>query len=480
MIEIQNFINGEWCDAASGKKMDVIDPSKGTKYAQLSFSDSTDVKAAISAAKDAYPEWSKMAVSKRAELMMNLARLIDENANELIKAESLDNGKPLKLAKHVDIPRASANIRFFAQAIGQFHGESFMMDDGSVNYTSYESLGVVTCISPWNLPLYLFTWKIAPALATGNTIVAKPSEVTPYTAYLFGKLFKEAGFPKGVLNIINGIGSEVGEELVKNEAIKAVSFTGSTRTGEIISESVAGVFKKVSLEMGGKNPNVIFADCDYDKMLSTTIHSSFSNQGQICLCGSRILIEKSLASKFLDDFVKKASELKVGPPQEPETKVGAIVSKEHYNKILSYIELAKEEGGEILCGGKAVHPQGEYENGYYIEPTIIVNLDQQCRTNQEEIFGPVVTVETFETMDEAIEKANSTKYGLSATVWTSDTSKALRASREIQAGIVWVNCWLKRDLRTPFGGVKNSGVGREGGLDALKFFTEVKNTCISQ
>ena len=480
MIEIQNFINGEWRDANSGKKMEVVDPSRGSVYGQLSFSDSSDVKDAIHAAKNAYPEWSKMSISKRSQLMMKLADLIDENADSLIKAESLDNGKPLKLAKHVDIPRASANIRFYAQAIGQFHGDSYMMDDGSVNYTSYESLGVVTCISPWNLPLYLFTWKIAPALATGNTIVAKPSEVTPYTAYLFSKLFKEAGFPKGVLNIINGIGSEVGEELVKNENIKAVSFTGSTRTGEIISESVAGAFKKVSLEMGGKNPNVIFEDCDYDKMLSTTVHSSFSNQGQICLCGSRILVEKSLAPKFLKDFVEKAKELKVGPPSESDTKVGAIVSKEHYSKILKYIGIAKEEGGEILCGGNAIHPEGDYKNGYYIEPTIIVNLNQQCRTNQEEVFGPVVSVDTFETIDEAIEKANSTKYGLSATVWTKDTSKALRASREIQAGIVWVNCWLKRDLRTPFGGVKNSGVGREGGMDALKFFTEVKNTCISQ
>jgi aminomuconate-semialdehyde/2-hydroxymuconate-6-semialdehyde dehydrogenase len=435
---------------------------------------------AINAAQKAYPSWKSTPLEKRVSLMMRLADLIDENADELAKAESLDNGKPLKLAQRVDIPRASANIRFYAHAITHFHGDSFMMDDGSVNYTSYESLGVVTCISPWNLPLYLFTWKIAPALATGNTIIAKPSEVTPYTAYLFGKLFKEAGFPDGVLNIINGIGTEVGEELVKNPLVKAVSFTGSTRTGKIISESVAGEFKKVSLEMGGKNPNVILADCDYEKMLATTIHSSFSNQGQICLCGSRILIEKSIYDKFIKDFVAKTNKLIVGPPNNPDSKIGAIVSEEHYNKILKHIEIAKNEGGEILCGGKAVMLEGEYSNGYYIAPTIIVNLNQSCRTNQEEIFGPVVTVETFESVEEALTKANGTSYGLSATIWTKDTTKALRLSREIQAGIVWVNCWLKRDLRTPFGGVKSSGVGREGGMDALKFFTEVKNTCISQ
>ncbi len=480
MIEIKNFINGAWLDAQSGKKMDVIDPSKGEKYANLSYSNGTDVKSAINAAKDAFPIWKSTPLEKRIKLMLKLADLIDENAESLVKAESLDNGKPLKLAQRVDIPRASSNIRFFAQAMSQFHGESFMMDDGSVNYTSYEPLGVVTCISPWNLPLYLFTWKIAPALAVGNTIVAKPSEVTPYTAYLFGQLFEKAGFPKGVLNIVNGVGNEVGEELVKNPDIKAVSFTGSTRTGQIISQSVAGEFKKVSLEMGGKNPNVIFADADYDKMLATTIHSSFSNQGQICLCGSRILVQKSIYEKFLHDFVEKTKKLKVGPPSEPDTKVGAIVSKEHYNKILKHIEIAKEEGGMILCGGHAKKLDGEYSNGYYIEPTVIVNLDQKCRSNQEEIFGPVVTVDTFETLDEAIEKSNSTAYGLSATVWTKDTNKAIRASREIKAGIVWVNCWLKRDLRTPFGGVKNSGVGREGGFHALKFFTEVKNTCISQ
>ncbi len=480
MIEIKNYINGKWTDSISGKKMDVIDPSKGEKYANLTFSDSQDVKAAIESAHDAYDLWNNTSISKRAELMLKLADLIDANADQLATAESLDNGKPVKLSKRIDIPRAAANIRYFAHAITQFNGESFIMDDGSVNFTSHESLGVVTCISPWNLPLYLFTWKIAPALATGNTIVAKPSEVTPYTSFLFSKLFQEAGFPKGVLNIVHGIGSEVGEELVKNKLVKAVSFTGSTKTGQIISQSIAGEFKKVSLEMGGKNPNVIFADCDFDKMLSTTIHSSFSNQGQICLCGSRILVEESLAEKFVEAFVLKTKALKVAPPTQDDSKVGAIVSEEHYNKILKHINIAKEEGGKILCGGNAIQMDGAYKNGFYIEPTVIVNLNQQCRTNQEEIFGPVVTIDTFSTEEEAILKANATSYGLSATIWTKDSSKAIKVSRKIHAGIVWVNCWLKRDLRTPFGGVKNSGVGREGGMDALRFFTEVKNTCISQ
>ncbi len=480
MIEIRNYIGGEWKDAISGKKMDVIDPSKGEKYANLSFSNEEDVKDAIHSAQEGWKQWKKTKREERVNLMLKLADLIDEHAELLIDAETKDNGKPRKLAARVDIPRASANIRFFAHAVSQFHGDSFVMDDGSLNVTTYDPLGIVSCISPWNLPLYLFTWKIAPAIATGNTVVAKPSEVTPYTAFLFSQLFHEAGFPAGVLNIVNGVGGEVGEELVKNKLIKAVSFTGSTRTGRIISESVAGEFKKVSLEMGGKNPNVIFADCDYDKMLATTMHSSFSNQGQICLCGSRILVEKSIASKFTNDFVQRTNKLKVGPPTDNETKVGAIVSKEHFEKILSCIETAKKEKGDILCGGHALKMEGEYANGYYIAPTIITNMDQNCKTNQEEIFGPVVTIDTFETEEEAIQKANATQYGLSATVWTSDNRKAIRMSREIEAGIVWINSWLKRDLRTPFGGVKNSGVGREGGIEALKFFTEVKNTCFSQ
>ncbi|MEL7222508.1 MAG: aldehyde dehydrogenase, partial [Bacteroidota bacterium] len=375
-----------------------------------------------------------------------------------------------------DIPRASANFRFFAQAITQFSTRAHEMTD-AINYTLRQPLGVVATISPWNLPLYLFTWKIAPALAAGNTVLAKPSEVTPMTAYLLSEICIEAGLPKGVLNIVHGDGINVGAELCKHPQVKAISFTGSTRVGAEIAKVAAPVFKKVSLEMGGKNPNIIFADCNYEKMIDTTIRSSFANQGQICLCGSRIFVERSIYEQFKKDFVARTQALKVGPPSDPTVNQGAVVSKPHYDKVLSYIQLAQEEGGEILAGGKAVFPEG-YEQGWYIAPTIIEGLAHDCRTNQEEIFGPVVTIMPFDTEEEVLRYANSTQYGLSSTLWTENLSRANRMAKSIHAGIVWVNTWLLRDLRTPFGGVKNSGVGREGGFEALRFFTEPKNICV--
>ncbi|MCL4156245.1 UNVERIFIED_CONTAM: hypothetical protein GTU68_036739 [Idotea baltica] len=417
-----------------------------------------------------------MGVNERSRILTRIADLIDEKHEALALAESIDNGKPLSLARKVDIPRASANMRFFAQAITQFSSESHEMTD-AINYTLREPLGVIGTISPWNLPLYLFTWKIAPALAAGNTVIAKPSEVTPMSAYLFGEICIEAGLPAGVLNIVQGEGTKVGANMTSHPNIKAISFTGSTRVGQEIARVGAPMFKKLSLEMGGKNPNIIFEDCDYEDMLSTTLRSSFANQGQICLCGSRIYVEESLYEKFKHDFVERAKKLKVGPPLDPKTDTGAIVSKPHYEKILSYIEIAKEEGGTILCGGKALHPEG-VENGWYIAPTIIADLGPECRTNQEEIFGPVVSITPFKKIEEAIQYANSTNYGLSCTIWTQNLGKAHRLAREIQSGIIWINTWLQRDLRTPFGGMKHSGVGREGGLEALRFFTEPKNVCI--
>jgi aminomuconate-semialdehyde/2-hydroxymuconate-6-semialdehyde dehydrogenase len=352
------------------------------------------------------------------------------------------------------------------------------MENRAVNYTNRKPIGVVGCISPWNLPLYLFTWKIAPALAAGNCVVAKPSEVTPYTAFLLSELCIEAGLPAGVLNIVHGLGPKAGDAIIKHKKIKAISFTGGTKTGEYIARTAAPMFKKLSLELGGKNPNLIFADCDFDKMLSTTIKSSFANQGQICLCGSRILIERSIYDKFRDAFVEKVNRMKIGNPADPKTKMGAVVSEGHMNKVLSYIELAKDEGGKVIAGGNRVKMDGELSGGYYIEPTVIEGLDQSCRTNQEEIFGPVVTLMPFDSDEEAVEKANSTQYGLAATVWTQNLDRAHKVSAQLESGIVWVNCWLLRDLRTPFGGVKNSGVGREGGFEALKFFTEPQNVCI--
>ncbi|MEO8648723.1 MAG: aldehyde dehydrogenase, partial [Acidobacteriota bacterium] len=348
----------------------------------------------------------------------------------------------------------------------------------AINYTLRHPLGVVGCISPWNLPLYLFTWKVAPALAAGCTVVAKPSEITPMTAYLLSKLCIEAELPAGVLNIVHGTGGAVGASLVSHPAVKGISFTGGTKTGEEIARTATPMFKKLSLELGGKNPNIIFADCNYDEMLATTVRSSFANQGEICLCGSRIFVERPLYEQLKQDLVARVSALKVGDPHDPETDVGAIVSEQHFDKILSYIELAKNEGGTVLTGGKRVVPDGRCSNGYFIEPTVIEGLSHDCRTNQEEIFGPVVTIMPFDQEEEVIGYANSVRYGLSATVWTENLSRAHRVSAALESGIVWVNCWMLRDLRTPFGGMKDSGIGREGGFEALRFFTEEKNVCI--
>ncbi len=475
---IQNFINGELLPPQSDTYLDNHNPAIGKTYSYIPDSDERDVEQAVQAAKAAFDDWSKRPVEFRSRVLHRIADLIDQNLELLAAVESDDNGKPVKLATRVDIPRASANFRFFASSILHFASESHNMDFKAMNYTLRQPIGVVGCISPWNLPLYLFTWKIAPALAAGNTVVAKPSEVTPMTAYLLSKICNSAGLPKGVLNILHGTGPKVGASIVEHKDVKAISFTGGTNTGESIARTAAPMFKKLSLELGGKNPNIIFADCDFDKALTTTIQSSFSNQGQICLCGSRIFIERPIYDRFKKEFMAKTYLLKVGDPQSDDSHIGAIVSKDHFDKILSYIDLAKEEGGDILIGGKSVRVKGRCEEGWFIEPTIVEGLSYDSRTNQEEIFGPVVTITPFDTEEEVLMMANSTKYGLAATVWTSDLQKAHRVSEEIEAGIVWVNCWLRRDLRTPFGGVKASGVGREGGWESLKFFTEQKNICV--
>jgi len=477
MITLLNYIDGELIEAEQGKILPLYNPALGEQYGTLPDSKVEDVELAISAARKAFPVWRDTSVAERSRIMSKIAELIEEKLEVLALAETTDNGKPLWLSKLVDVPRGATNLRFFAQAITQFTQDTHEMSD-AINYTLRQPLGVVACISPWNLPLYLFTWKIAPAIAAGNTVVAKPSEVTPYTAYLLSEICIEAGLPAGVLNIVHGNGDPVGTTLTSHKDIKAISFTGSTRVGRSIATTAAPLFKKYSLEMGGKNPNIIFSDCDYAKMLKTTINSSFSNQGQICLCGSRIFVQTEIYEQFKKDFVEKAKLLTVGNPLTPRINLGAIVSKVHYEKILSYLELAKEEGGTILCGGVAVHPEG-CENGYFIAPTIIEGLSQDCRTNQEEIFGPVVTIMPFEKEEEVLSYANATDYGLSCTIWTENLSRAHRLSDKIEAGIVWVNTWLHRDLRTPFGGVKNSGVGREGGKEALRFFTEAKNVCIA-
>ncbi|MEM9649223.1 MAG: aldehyde dehydrogenase [Bacteroidota bacterium] len=477
MKTILNYIGGEFTRPKGDCYLDVYNPSTTQVYAKVPDSDEADMQAAIAAAEKAFPSWSGTSLEERHEVLMRISKHVERDLEALALAESLDNGKPLKLARTVDIPRVASNFRFFATALMQFSSESHEMNWDAINYTLRRPLGVVGCISPWNLPLYLFSWKIAPALAMGNTVVAKPSEVTPMTAFLLAKICDEVGLPKGVLNIVHGQGTKTAAMLSTHKTVKAVSFTGSTKVGVDIATKAAPLFKKLSLEMGGKNPNIIFADCDYDKMLQTTLRSSFANQGQICLCGSRIYIEKPLYEKFKTDFVQRTKALRIGHPSEEDSDLGAIVSKAHFEKIMGHIKLAEQEGGRILCGGKPVRPKGA-EDGWYIAPTVIEGLDSACSTNKEEIFGPVVTLAPFESEKEALDLANNSDYGLSATIWTQNLGRAHRIARDLEAGIVWVNTWLLRDLRTPFGGMKNSGVGREGGLEALRFFTEPKNVCI--
>ena len=477
-MNIQNYINGEFVNPIQDNWLDNYNPSNGEIYGQIPNSSTEDVENAYLAAANAFPSWSNTTLDERSNILSEIANLILEKIDFLAAAESKDNGKPISLAKSVDIPRAASNFQFFANAITQFSSEAHeSVGFNAINFTLRQPIGVVGCISPWNLPLYLFTWKIAPAIAAGNCVVAKPSEITPMTAFLLGKICNEAGLPKGVLNIVHGLGSSTGQAIVSHPNIKAISFTGGTKTGAHIARIAAPMFKKLSLELGGKNPNIIFADCDYDKMLATTVRSSFSNQGQICLCGSRILVEESIYIKFKIDFIKKVSELKVGNPSNSDTNIGALVSKEHLEKVKSYIDIVEQEGGKILFGGKTVTVT-DSENGYYLQPTIIEVFDNNCRLNQEEIFGPVVTLMSFKNDEEALSLANDIKYGLSATVWTNNLNRTMQFSKQLQTGIVWVNTWMLRDLRTPFGGTKDSGVGREGGYEALRFFTEPKNICI--
>lgn len=479
MNKLLNYINGTHLPPTSVAYIDNYNPATGEVYSRLPDSDARDVQIAVDAAKNAFPAWSNTPVETRSRLLLRIAELIERDTEKLARAESIDQGKPVWLAREVDIPRAASNFRFFANSIVGFASEAHPMEDRAINYTLRQPIGVAGAISPWNLPLYLFTWKIAPALATGNCVVAKPSELTPMTAFMLSELCIEAGLPAGVLNIVHGYGTKVGAAIIAHPDIPVITFTGGTKTGGEIAAKAAPMFKKLSLEMGGKNPTIIFADCDFEKMIETTIRSSFSNQGEICLCGSRIFVERPLYDKFKKEFISRTKALRIGDPPEDSTAIGAINSLQHLQKILSYVTLAQSEGGKILCGGNRVHLEGRCKYGWFVEPTVVEGLSFNCRTNREEIFGPVVTLMPFDTEDEVLMYANSSQYGLASNIWTSDVSRAHRVAAKIQTGIVWVNCWMLRDLRTPFGGMRNSGLGREGGMEALRFFTEPKNICVS-
>lgn len=478
MLKIRNFIDGSFESPLSGHFLSVENPSNGQIYGECPNSDASDAGKAIRAAKKSQPAWNALAPSRRSEILLKIADILERRLIEFARAESQDQGKPVDLAATLDIPRSISNFRFFATRLLHLENKAFPTSTDVFHYVERAPVGVVGLITPWNLPLYLLTWKIAPAIAFGNTVVCKPSELTPLTAFLLCDVFQEAGLPPGVVNMLFGAGPRAGQAIIEHPDIKAISFTGGTQTGRQIARTAAPLFKKLSLELGGKNPNIIFADASFDSAVQTSLRSSFLNQGEICLCGSRIYVQKPIYNNFLNAFHQLTRSYRVGDPADTQTQMGALVSRSHLEKVEGYVAQAIADGGKILCGGKRPVLPAQLSSGYFFEPTILIDVPHNSRVIQEEIFGPVVTVTPFESEEDVINLANEPAYGLAASVWTENLSRAHRVARALDAGIVWVNGWMLRDLRVPFGGIKESGIGREGGDWSYDFYTETKDICV--
>ena len=477
MILVRNYINGIFVD--SKETIEDINPATSEVIATIPRSNSNDVNEAVLAADKARDNWSSLSLDERRKWLEKIANALEARSEEIAKLESLDTGKPIKIARAVDASRSVANFRFFAEFSKDFHEQKFLMEDAT-NHVIFKPVGIAGLITPWNLPLYLLSWKIAPAIVMGNTVVAKPSELTPLTANLLAEVFDEVGLPAGVVNIVHGFGHETGQAIVSHPLVNLISFTGGTITGKKVAETAAPMFKKLSLELGGKNATIVLDDVNLDSAIPEIARSGFLNQGQVCLCGSRILVSDKIWDDFLEKFIEHVSNMKVGNPSSDDSDLGALVSLSHRDKVESYIHLAEREGGEILYGGKRPSLESPFDEGSFLEPTIVSNLDYQSRTATEEIFGPVVTLHKFEKDEDAVEMANCTEYGLAGSVWTSDSARGKSLAEKIETGMVWINTWLHRDLRVPFGGVKNSGVGTEGGRWSLSFFSQPVNICVKE
>ncbi len=482
--EIRNFIAGEYVPAKSGRAFDKRSPVDGRLIARVAEAGEAEVDAAVKAARAALDgPWGRLQPAERGDLLYAVANEINKRFDAFLEAEVADTGKPLSLAKHLDIPRGAANFKVFADTIKNVSTEFFEMATpdgaGAINYAVRRPVGVVGVICPWNLPLLLMTWKVAPALACGNTVVVKPSEETPQTATLLGEVMNAVGVPKGVYNVVHGFGpGSAGEFLTRHPGVNAITFTGETRTGAAIMKAAADGARPVSLEMGGKNPAIVFADCDFDAAVEGTLRSCFANCGQVCLGTERVYVERPLFEKFVAALAERAKTMKIGVPEDSATGMGPLISLEHRNKVLSYYQKAVEEGATVVTGGGTPKMPDALKGGAWVEPTIWTGLSDAAATTTEEIFGPCTHIAPFDSEEEAIKRANALDYGLAASVWTTNLSRAHRVAARIEAGIVWVNSWFLRDLRTPFGGMKQSGIGREGGVHSLEFYTELKNVCM--